>query len=173
MVRLSRLLRLRKSGFDTPLRVSRFRYVAHGANSLFQNAEVEVVENFDGTCHLKSGNIIRLALDGCTNRPFYRIVVSKRTDPRDCEMEQIGTFDPMPNMLNEKLCSINFERLKYHLALGAHPVKSVRRLIGLSGFLPLDPTLLIFAEGLKRRRKIEELISSQGNATEDDESSNS
>ena len=74
------------------------------------------------------------------------------------QIEQLGTFDPMPNMFNEKICSFNYERLKYWLAMGAHPVKSVRRLLGLSGFLPLDPTLFIFAEGLRRRREIEGLI---------------
>lgn len=74
------------------------------------------------------------------------------------QIEQLGTFDPMPNSFNEKLCSFNFERIKYHMALGAHPTKSIRRLLGLCGFLPLDPTLYIFAEGLQRRRKIEKLI---------------
>ena len=74
------------------------------------------------------------------------------------QIEQLGTFDPFPNVNNEKLCAINFERVKYHLAMGAHPVKSVRRLLGLSGFLPLDPTLLIFAEGLKRKRRIQQII---------------
>ena len=67
----------------------------------------------------------------------------------------------MPNMFNEKLCSFNYERIKYHLAMGAHPTKPIRRLLGLSGFLPLDPTLPIFAQGLRRRRKIEKLIEEQ------------
>ena len=52
--------------------------------------------------------------------------------------------------------------------MGAHPVKSVRRLLGLSGFLPLDPTLLIFAEGLRRKRTIERLVAEK-EAEEDEE----
>jgi len=64
----------------------------------------------------------------------------------------------MPNMFNEKVCTFNYERIKYHLAMGAHPVKPVRRLLGLSGYLPLDPTLFFFAKGLRRRREIERLV---------------
>ena len=77
----------------------------------------------------------------------------------------------MPNMFNEKVCALNYDRIKYHLAMGAHPVRPVRRLLGLSGYLPLDPTLFIFAKGLKRRREIEKLIEEKNNE-EDDESGN-
>lgn len=163
MVKLTSVCcKLRKTGLETALRVSRYRYVAKDCEYLFkERPEVTLTKTFDGTTELRSKHVIRLAKSGCTNRPFYRIVVSHKYDKRDSEIEQLGTFDPFPNLHNEKLCAINFERVKYHLAMGAHPVKSVRRLLGLSGFLPLDPTLLIFAEGLRRRRTIEKLINEQ------------
>nr|XP_026691826.1 28S ribosomal protein S16, mitochondrial-like isoform X1 [Ciona intestinalis] len=161
MVRLSVLNFVRKTGLQTPYRVSRFRYVAKGSEYLFQDQpDVKIEQKFDGEKILRSERTIRLALSGCTNRPFYRIVLSRKMDGRDTEVraiEQLGSFDPFPNLWNEKFCALNFERIKHHLALGAYVGKPVRRLLGLSGYLPLDPTLHIFAEGLRRRREIEKL----------------
>uniref|UniRef100_H2YZN2 Small ribosomal subunit protein bS16m n=1 Tax=Ciona savignyi TaxID=51511 RepID=H2YZN2_CIOSA len=158
MVRLSVLNCVRKTGLQTPFRVARFRYVAKGSEYLFKDQpQVQIEEPFDGVKILRSQHVIRLALDGCKNRPFYRIVLSNKMDKRGTEIEQLGSFDPFPNMWNEKFCAINFDRVKHHLAMGAYVGKPVRRLLGLSGYLPLDPTLPIFAEGLRRRRLIEKL----------------
>jgi len=88
------------------------------------------------------------------------------------QVEQLGTFDPMPNAFNEKMCALNYARIKYHLARGVHVTRPVRRLLGLSGFLPLDPTLLLFAEHLRRRRVIEKLKAQQSAEEEMEESSN-
>ena len=76
----------------------------------------------------------------------------------------------MPNMFNEKICTFNFERIKYHLAMGAHPARPIRRLLGLSGYLPLDPTLFFFAKNLRRRREIENLIEEKKHEEDSDES---
>ena len=87
MVRLSTLLLIRKTGFDTPFRVTKKRYIANNAEYLFKDFKnVKVTEQFDGTLKLTSENIIRLALDGCTNRPSYRIVVAERKAERDSEV---------------------------------------------------------------------------------------
>ena len=88
MVRLSRIIFIAKSGFDTPFRVNRSRYIAKGAEYLFEDyPNVKISEKFDGTLRLKSDNIIRLALDGCNNRPCFRIVLAKRLDGRDSEVQ--------------------------------------------------------------------------------------
>ncbi|KAB1277686.1 DnaJ-like protein subfamily C member 9 [Camelus dromedarius] len=42
---------------------------------------------------------IRLALGGCTNRPFYRI--------------QLGSYDPLPNSHGEKLVALNLDRIQH------------------------------------------------------------
>ena len=87
MVRLNLVQLISKTGFDTPFRVTRTRYIAKGADYLFKDYDnVKVTEQFDGTLRLKSNNIIRLALDGCTNRPSFRIVLAKRLDGRDSEV---------------------------------------------------------------------------------------
>ena len=76
--------------------------------------------------------VIRLALHGCVNRPFYHIVVSRSNE--DCDavpMEQVGTYDPMPNSHNEKLVALNYERVGHWLAEGAGCSKPVLQLLGM------------------------------------------
>ncbi|TSU50006.1 28S ribosomal protein S16, mitochondrial [Bagarius yarrelli] len=94
---------------------------------------------------------IRLALGGATNRPFYRIVAAYNKRARDGKyIEQLGSYDPLPNIYNEKLISFNYDRIKYWLGCGAHPTKPVAKLLGLAGFFPLHPMTVTEAE----RRKV-------------------
>uniref|UniRef100_A0A1A8BHF3 Small ribosomal subunit protein bS16m n=1 Tax=Nothobranchius kadleci TaxID=1051664 RepID=A0A1A8BHF3_NOTKA len=100
--------------------------------------------------------VIRLALAGHkqANRPFYRIVAAYNKRARDGKyIEQLGTYDPLPNIYNEKLISFNFDRIKYWIGCGAHPTKPVAKLLGLSGFFPLHPMTITEAE--RRRAKME------------------
>lgn len=74
---------------------------------------------------------IRLARYGCANRPFYHIVAAKAYRARDNKpLEQIGTYDPMPNDHNEKLVAINFEKLQNWFNRGARLAKPVETLLG-------------------------------------------
>ena len=76
--------------------------------------------------------MIRLAYHGCANRPFFHIVVARNRKPRNGpHLEQIGTYDPMPNIYNEKLVAINFDRLKYYYTNGAQLTKPVEQLLGM------------------------------------------
>lgn len=54
-------------------------------------------------------------------------------------IEQIGTYDPMPNENNEKLVSFNFERVRYWIGNGSHIATPVAELLGIAGFLPIHP----------------------------------
>ncbi|XP_029005490.1 28S ribosomal protein S16, mitochondrial [Betta splendens] len=110
--------------------------------------------------------VIRLALAGHkqANRPFYRIVAAYNKRARDGKyMEQLGTYDPLPNTHNEKLVSLNFDRIKYWIGCGAHPTKSVAKLLGLSGFFPLHPMTVTEAE--RRRARLQQTETATG--TED------
>lgn len=78
--------------------------------------------------------VIRMALAGHkqANRPFYRIVAAYNKRARDSKyIEQLGTYDPLPNIHNEKLVSFNFDRIKYWIGCGAHPTKPVAKLLGV------------------------------------------
>nr|SVE84038.1 EOG090X0KAD [Daphnia pulex] len=100
----------------------------------------------------KIGKVIRLNKHGCTNRPFYHIVVQKTRDNFDGPViEQVGSYDAMPNSQNEKLVAVNFERVQYWLAQGAGISNPVAQLLGLSGFLPNHPQTLI--QSWKNRRE--------------------
>lgn len=76
---------------------------------------------------------IRLALGGCTNRPFYRIVAAHNKSPRDGRfVEQLGSYDPLPNSHGEKLVALNLERIRHWIGCGAHLSEPVEKLLGNS-----------------------------------------
>ncbi|MES1905089.1 MAG: 37S ribosomal protein S16, mitochondrial, partial [Paramarteilia canceri] len=57
--------------------------------------------------------------NNCKGRPFYRIVVQKtRTIPKEAPIENLGCFDPLPNINNLLVCGINLDRLVYWLSRG-------------------------------------------------------
>ena len=67
--------------------------------------------------------VMRFQHWGCNNRPFYHIVVDKQSVPNRRQIgyiEQVGTYDPMPNASNEKLISLNLERIHTYIAGGVH-----------------------------------------------------
>ncbi|XP_064608871.1 small ribosomal subunit protein bS16m-like [Liolophura sinensis] len=98
---------------------------------------------------------IRLALYGCANRPFYHIVaIPHRRSRNGRVLEQIGSFDPLPNLDNEKLVAINFERLRYWLASGAEPSLPMQILLGLAGFYPLHPRTIMEGRRLRLAQSI-------------------
>ena len=95
----------------------------------------------------KSFYTLRLQYHGCTNRPFFHIVATKRRIARDRgHYEQVGTYDPLPNTRNEKLVSLNIDRIKYWLAEGAEPSRPVQELLGLAGIYPIRSTTVMKAE---------------------------
>uniref|UniRef100_A0A0N4ZY90 Small ribosomal subunit protein bS16m n=1 Tax=Parastrongyloides trichosuri TaxID=131310 RepID=A0A0N4ZY90_PARTI len=94
---------------------------------------------------------IGLALFGCKNRPFYQICVfPDKSFGRRYEgniLEQIGSFDPLPNFNNEKVVALNIGRLKYWIGKKeAHISVPVLELLGLSGLLPVHPKTYIRAK---------------------------
>ncbi|KAL3120829.1 hypothetical protein niasHT_008121 [Heterodera trifolii] len=87
---------------------------------------------------------------GCTNRPVYQITVfPDKALGRNWDgnvLEKLGTFDPLPNDRNEKLVSLNIERIKYWLGLrNANVSMPVLELLGLSGLLPVHPRTFLRA----------------------------
>ncbi|KAJ2945000.1 hypothetical protein O0L34_g1897 [Tuta absoluta] len=113
-----------------------------------------------GRYFAKAAKSIRLIRHGCTNRPFFHISVThrKRLNQQPV-IEQLGSYDPMPNVSNEKLVALNLERIKYWLGKGAHVSPPVAELLGLSGFFPIHPRTYMTAW---RNRTIEqELLAKQ------------
>ena len=70
---------------------------------------------------------IRLRRMGARNRPYYRIVVSdSRLTARAEVLEELGSYDPVPN---PPALSLDRERAKHWIGLGAHVSPTVRSLI--------------------------------------------
>ena len=70
---------------------------------------------------------IRLSRHGTKKRPFYRIVVSDRRNPRDGRyIEQVGTYDPKATGGGVQL---NGEKIATWIKQGAKPSQTVSELI--------------------------------------------
>ncbi len=70
---------------------------------------------------------IRLARIGKKKHPFYRVIVTEKTRPRNGRfVEIIGTYDPLKKPAAVQL---NSERVQYWLGKGAQPSDTVRSLI--------------------------------------------
>ena len=70
---------------------------------------------------------IRLARIGKKKHPYYRVVVTEKTRPRNGRfVEVVGTYDPLKK---PAAVQINNDRVQYWLGKGAQPSDTVRSLI--------------------------------------------
>lgn len=101
-----------------------------------------------------SCKVIRFIRQGCTNRPFFHIVVQERKkDLYQPVIEQVGSYDPYTNEHNEKLVSLNMERIRFWIGRGALVTLPVEELLGLAGLLPIHPTT--YMTSWRNRKAIE------------------
>ena len=73
---------------------------------------------------------IRLKRFGTQKRPCYRVVVQDSQKPRDgvC-IEEIGTYQPI--VKEDAQVSINLDRAKYWLGVGAQATDMVKKLMNI------------------------------------------
>ena len=73
---------------------------------------------------------IRLKRFGTQKRPCYRLVVQDSQKPRDgvC-IEEIGTYQPIAK--EDAQVSINLDRAKYWISVGAQPTDMVKKLMNI------------------------------------------
>ena len=77
---------------------------------------------------------IRLARGGSKKRPYYRIVVAQATAPRDGSfIEKVGTYNPLLAKDSGERVSLNVERVKHWLSVGAQPTDRVLRFLDAAG----------------------------------------
>ncbi|GJJ73903.1 small subunit ribosomal protein S16 [Entomortierella parvispora] len=83
---------------------------------------------------------IKLARHGVKNTPFFHIVVlQSRSRPTRKPIEQLGTFNPIPDKEGNKAISLNFERAKYWISVGAKPSDTVARILAKADIIPAQP----------------------------------
>jgi small subunit ribosomal protein S16 len=81
---------------------------------------------------------IRLARGGAKKRPFYAIVVADARSPRDGRfIERVGTYNPMVEKTHPERLTLNSERIKHWLSVGAQPTDRVARFLGNAELIAL------------------------------------
>lgn len=75
---------------------------------------------------------IRLKRFGAAKKPCYRIVVMDSREPRDGRcIEEIGTYQPIAKA--DSQITLNEERAKYWVGVGAQPTEIVAKLMNKKG----------------------------------------
>ena len=73
---------------------------------------------------------LRLSRGGSKKRPFFRIVAADIRAPRDGRyLERLGTYNPMKNKDDPQRVTLNIERVKYWLSVGAKPTERVQKFL--------------------------------------------
>ncbi len=97
---------------------------------------------------------IRLARGGAKKKPYYRLVVTNSRSPRDSKfLEKVGTYNPLLGKDNDKRYTINVERIKHWLAIGAKPSEPVARYLRQAGIYTAKPTFTAKAKGSNLKKK--------------------
>lgn len=65
---------------------------------------------------------------GSKKRPYYRVVVQDSRKPRNgTAIEEVGYYHPIE--AEEKQISLNTDRIKYWVGVGAQPSNTVKKLL--------------------------------------------
>jgi small subunit ribosomal protein S16 len=79
---------------------------------------------------------IRLARGGAKKRPYYRIVVADSNSPRDGRfIEKIGAWNPILPKDSKDRVTLDLDRAKHWLGVGAQPTDRVARFLDQAGLL--------------------------------------
>lgn len=80
---------------------------------------------------------IRLTRGGSKKRPYYRIVVAEVTAPRDGRfIEKLGSYNPMVERDHPQRLTLDLERIKHWLGVGAQPTDRVAKFLSDNGLIP-------------------------------------
>ncbi len=100
---------------------------------------------------------IRLSRGGRKNLPFYKIVATNSTSPRDSKfLEKLGTFDPLLENDNPNKIKIKKERIEYWLSVGALPSERVAKFLielGVEGAKKYQPKFTPKEKGSGAKKK--------------------
>lgn len=93
---------------------------------------------------------IRLSRAGTKKRPYYRMLVTNSRSPRDSKfIEKIGTYSPLLANGDPKRVTINAERAKYWLSVGAQMSDRVHLFFNQAGLVSTKPAQRV-ARGPKK-----------------------
>jgi small subunit ribosomal protein S16 len=73
---------------------------------------------------------IRLARGGAKKRPFYKLVVTEHTNPRDGKfLERLGSYNPLLAKDHHDRMAVDVERVRYWISVGAKMSDRVEKLL--------------------------------------------
>lgn len=111
---------------------------------------------------------IRLSRGGRKNMPFYRILVTNSTSPRDSKfLEKVGTYNPLAADDKQDRITINKERAEYWLSVGAQPTEKVAKFLialGVKGAEQYKPDFKPKAKGSNLKKKAAEKLAKANEA---------
>lgn len=117
---------------------------------------------------------IRMSRAGAKKRPYYRIVVADARAPRDGSfIERVGSYDPMLPKDSGKRITLNEERIKHWLSVGAQPSDRVTKFLAGAGLAekPAIPEQtkqhLPKAKAQERAKELEEAREAKSKAAEE------
>jgi small subunit ribosomal protein S16 len=97
---------------------------------------------------------LRFSRGGSKKTPYYRLVATDSRSPRDSKfIEKLGTYNPLLAKDDAKRFTINAERLKYWLSVGAQPSETVARFLRNAGLFAAKPTYVAKAKGTGSKKK--------------------
>jgi small subunit ribosomal protein S16 len=116
---------------------------------------------------------IRLSRGGRTNLPYYRILATNSTSPRDSKfLEKLGTYNPLLGDTDEKRVTIDKERAEYWLSVGAQPTEKVAKFLinlGVKGAEKYKPDFKPKAKGSNLKKKAQEKLNKEIEASKSKE----
>jgi small subunit ribosomal protein S16 len=82
---------------------------------------------------IKGPPVIRLKrANKCANRRFFQIVLTNENlDNRDPHIEDLGSYDPLPNKDNQIVVALNLQRIREIMSEGVRVNGSVEKLLGM------------------------------------------
>ncbi len=111
---------------------------------------------------------IRLSRGGRKNLPFYRILVTNHTSPRDSKfLEKVGTYNPLLADDKENRVTIDKDRIEHWLSVGAKPTEKVAKFLislGVKGAEKYKPDFKPKAKGTSLKKKALEKLAKANEA---------
>ncbi|MBU6140643.1 MAG: 30S ribosomal protein S16 [Proteobacteria bacterium] len=111
---------------------------------------------------------IRLSRGGRKAVPFYRILATNSTSPRDSKfLEKLGTYNPLLGDSDEKRVTIDKERIEHWLSVGAQPTQKVAKFLialGVKGAEKYAPTFKPKAKGSNLKKKAADKLAKEQEA---------
>lgn len=97
---------------------------------------------------------LRFSRGGSKKNPYFRLVATNSRSPRDSKfVEKLGTYNPLLAKTDAKRFTVNVERIKYWLGVGAQPSETVARFLRAAGIITSKPNYVPKAKGTGKKVK--------------------